>query len=75
VPSVRTLRDKILRRALMCTIVPNLYELNAVYTAVWGRERLFIKLLLFLCARILILNAAATFLLAFANERVFVHFS
>jgi len=40
------------------------------------RERLFIKLLLFfLCARILILNAAATFLLALANERVFVHFS
>ena len=36
---MRTLRDKILRRALMFTIVPNLYELNAVYTAVWGRER------------------------------------
>jgi hypothetical protein len=38
--SLRTLRDKILRRALNFTIVPNLFEMNAVYTAVWGeRER------------------------------------
>lgn len=37
---MRTLRDKILRRALNFTIVPNLFEMNAVYTAVWGeRER------------------------------------
>lgn len=30
------LRDKILRRALMFTIVPNLFEMIAVYTAVGG---------------------------------------
>jgi hypothetical protein len=41
-----TLGDKILRRALTFTIVPNLFEMNAVYTAVG--ERLFIKLLLLL---------------------------
>ena len=58
---MKTLRDKILRRALILTTVPNLFEMNAVYAAVW-RERLFIKLLLFfLCARILILSAAAIF--------------
>ena len=37
---MKTPRDKILRRALILVIVPNLFEMSAVYAAVcvWGGE-------------------------------------